>query len=116
MLRAAAGDTALPLVEIGDPAALYRRPGTLFAARFFCELNEIPGDPALAEGAHPGGAVELVGRFPGWAKLMLRLYQAYQDRNQAVLALADRMIVVHAGVLREVPCDREAVGRAMVGA
>lgn len=55
-------------------------------------LNEIPADPALAPGSgHPGSAVELVGRHPGWARLMLRLYQAYQDRNQAVLALADRL-------------------------
>lgn len=31
-----------------------------------------------------------------------------------VLPIADRMIVVHAGRVREVPVDREAVGRAMV--
>jgi len=55
-------------------------------------LNEIPADPALADGGkHPGPAVDLVGRYPDWAKLMLRLYRAYQDRNDAVLALADRL-------------------------
>src|SRR5690625_1063964 len=55
-------------------------------------LNEISADPALIEGlARPGDALELVGRYPRWAQLMLRLYQAYQDRNQAVLALADRL-------------------------
>jgi len=55
-------------------------------------LNEIPVDPTLADGTkHPGRAVDLVGRYPDWAKLMLRLYRAYQDRNQAVLALADRL-------------------------
>ena len=32
-----------------------------------------------------------------------------------VLALADRVVVVHDGVLREAPADRERVGRAMLG-
>lgn len=55
-------------------------------------LSEISADPLLAEGVeHPGAAVQLVGRYPAWAKLMLRLYQAYQDRDQAVMALADRL-------------------------
>jgi predicted transcriptional regulator/transcriptional regulator with XRE-family HTH domain len=55
-------------------------------------LEEMPADPLFAhETGHPGATVELVGRYPEWAKLMLRLYQAYQDRNQAVLALADRL-------------------------
>ncbi|WP_366554869.1 helix-turn-helix domain-containing protein [Aquibaculum sediminis] len=55
-------------------------------------LQEIPADPALLSGGEmPGSADELVGQQPGWARLLIRLYQAYQDRNQAVLALADRM-------------------------
>ncbi|HRF09609.1 MAG TPA: ABC transporter ATP-binding protein [Xanthobacteraceae bacterium] len=29
------------VVEIGDPEWIYRRPQSLFAARFFCELNEL---------------------------------------------------------------------------
>jgi simple sugar transport system ATP-binding protein len=33
-----------------------------------------------------------------------------------VLALADRVLVVHAGTVREAPVDRDAVGRAMLGA
>ena len=32
-----------------------------------------------------------------------------------VLALADRVVVVHDGMLRECPADRETVGRAMLG-
>ena len=32
-----------------------------------------------------------------------------------VLALADRVVVVHGGALRECPADREIVGRAMLG-
>ncbi len=55
-------------------------------------LNEVAADPAIAGGAdQPGPAEELVGRSPGWASLVLRLYQALQDRNGAVLALADRL-------------------------
>jgi iron(III) transport system ATP-binding protein len=29
------------LLEVGDPADLYRNPRSLFAARFFCEMNEL---------------------------------------------------------------------------
>lgn len=55
-------------------------------------LNEVAADPAIAGGGErPGPAEELVGRSPGWASLVLRLYQALQDRNGAVLALADRL-------------------------
>jgi iron(III) transport system ATP-binding protein len=31
------------VVEFGDPHLIYRRPESLFAARFFCEMNEIVG-------------------------------------------------------------------------
>ncbi|MBX3535761.1 MAG: ABC transporter ATP-binding protein [Xanthobacteraceae bacterium] len=31
------------LVEFGDPQAIYRHPKSLFAARFFCEVNEFSG-------------------------------------------------------------------------
>jgi predicted transcriptional regulator/transcriptional regulator with XRE-family HTH domain len=55
-------------------------------------LDEVAADPAIAGGGdRPGPAEELVGRSPGWAGLVLRLYQALQDRNGAVLALADRL-------------------------
>lgn len=55
-------------------------------------LNEISADPAVSGGsARPGPAEELVGRNPGWADLLLRLYRAYLDKSQAVLALADRL-------------------------
>ena len=46
------------LIQIDEPEAIYRRPKDLFAARYFCELNEIGGRVAA-------GAVETpVGRFP----------------------------------------------------
>jgi iron(III) transport system ATP-binding protein len=31
------------VVEFGDPQTIYRRPESLFAARFFCEVNEFTG-------------------------------------------------------------------------
>jgi predicted transcriptional regulator/transcriptional regulator with XRE-family HTH domain len=54
-------------------------------------LEEIAADPDLAGPASPGPAEELVGGSPGWARLVLELYRAYQDQRQAVLALADRL-------------------------
>jgi iron(III) transport system ATP-binding protein len=32
------------IVQIGTPGELYRRPATLFAARYFCDLNEVTGE------------------------------------------------------------------------
>jgi general nucleoside transport system ATP-binding protein len=39
----------------------------------------------------------------------------YSPDVDEVLALADRVLVVYAGTVRELPPDREAVGRAMLG-
>jgi hypothetical protein len=56
------------------------------------EIGEIAVDPALGAGQIlAGSAQELVGRDPGWAELILRLYRAYRDQRQSVLALADRL-------------------------
>lgn len=46
------------------------------------------------------------------AGLAILLYSSDLDE---VLALADRVLVLHDGALREVPRDRELVGRAMLG-
>jgi len=46
------------LVQVGDPHTLYRAPADLFAARFFCELNEVPAT------VRDGVAVTPLGRFP----------------------------------------------------
>ena len=40
----------------------------------------------------------------------------YSSDLDEVLALADRMIVVHAGRVRAVERSRDAIGRAMLGA
>lgn len=55
-------------------------------------LEEIAVDPVVtAGGSRPGPAADLIGRNPGWGDLVLRLYRAYHDQTQAVLALADRL-------------------------
>ncbi|HEX5971558.1 MAG TPA: ATP-binding cassette domain-containing protein [Gemmatimonadaceae bacterium] len=40
----------------------------------------------------------------------------YSSDLDEVLALADRVAVVHAGTVRDVPADRDVIGRAMLGA
>jgi len=50
------------LVQAGAPNDLYRAPADLFAARFFCELNEVP---ATVRASPAGGIAECpLGRFP----------------------------------------------------
>lgn len=47
------------IVEFGDPEMVYRRPESLFAARFFCEMNELIG------WAHRGQIETPLGTFAG---------------------------------------------------
>ena len=55
-------------------------------------LEELAADPEFStDGGHPRKAAEFVGRHPDWAALMLRVYRGFVDRNQAVVALADRL-------------------------
>jgi predicted transcriptional regulator/transcriptional regulator with XRE-family HTH domain len=55
-------------------------------------LREVAADPALgARSIPPASPEELVGRYPVWADLILRLYGAFQDERQMVMALADRL-------------------------
>lgn len=46
------------LVQLGEPHDIYRAPADLFAARFFCELNEVPAT------VRNGVAESAAGRFP----------------------------------------------------
>ncbi|WP_421997333.1 short-chain fatty acyl-CoA regulator family protein [Reyranella sp.] len=60
--------------------------------RVVANLEEIAADPAFAgTDGLPGPAEDLVGRHPAWAGLLLRLYGAWRDQSEAVLALADRL-------------------------
>jgi iron(III) transport system ATP-binding protein len=66
-------------VQVDVPEAVYRRPADLFVARFFCELNEIPGvvrdgsvDTPLGRFAAPGlseGAAAVVAIRPTGVRL-----------------------------------------------
>lgn len=56
------------------------------------DLRELPSDPLLAHIALPEGfADEVVAHNPGWARLLLTLYRAYLDGNQALAVLANRL-------------------------
>lgn len=56
------------------------------------QLAEIAADPTLSPSPiTPEDAGELIGRSPQWAGLIRRLYRAYQDQQQSVIALADRL-------------------------
>ncbi|MGH6762388.1 MAG: short-chain fatty acyl-CoA regulator family protein [Phyllobacterium sp.] len=55
-------------------------------------LDELSVDPEFAgTSGSPKKAAEFVSRHPDWANLLLRVYRGFVDRNQAVLALADRL-------------------------
>jgi simple sugar transport system ATP-binding protein len=82
--------------------------------------RELAGDPALIVAENPTRGLDLAAT----AGVHRRLQEA-RARGAAVvvtssdldevLALADRVVVMFAGVAREVPRDRDAVGRAMLG-
>lgn len=55
------------------------------------ELGEIVLDPALSRLVSPDDIGELVGQSPEWARLVRKLYRAYRDQNESVIALADRL-------------------------
>ena len=56
------------------------------------EVREVSAELAASEKLPElAAAEEFVGHHPGWAALLLRLYRSYQDRDAAVLALADRL-------------------------
>ena len=67
------------LVQVDVPEVIYRRPADLFVARFFCELNEIPGvvdggrvDTAVGAFAAPGlseGSAAIVAIRPTGIRL-----------------------------------------------
>jgi simple sugar transport system ATP-binding protein len=82
--------------------------------------RELDGDPALVVAENPTRGLDVRAS----AAVHERLRQA-RDRGAAVvvyssdldevLALADRVLVVHGGRVREAPREREAVGRLMLG-
>jgi simple sugar transport system ATP-binding protein len=83
--------------------------------------RELEGAPAALVVENPTRGLDLVAaaavhrrlRAARDAGCAILLYSSDLDE---VLALADRVVVVYAGTVRETPRDREAVGRAMLGA
>lgn len=56
------------------------------------DLRELPGDPVLQHiDLGPDYADEIVARNPNWARMILALYRAYLDSNQALALLNDRL-------------------------
>ena len=56
------------------------------------EVREVSAELAASEKLPDlAPAEQFVGHHPGWAALLLRVYRSYQDRDAAVLALADRL-------------------------
>jgi len=56
------------------------------------DLRELPMDPVFRHiNLEPNFADEIVARNPDWARMMLTLYRAYLDGNQALAVLSDRL-------------------------
>lgn len=66
----------------GQPQDLYQRPASLFAARFFCELNEIPGHCRSGVIDTPLGRFAADGVADGTARLCLRPQAIAVDRSK----------------------------------
>jgi iron(III) transport system ATP-binding protein len=58
------------LLEAGDPAELYRNPGSLFAARFFCEMNELSATVKGGRVETPLGLFAAPGLIEGTAAVV----------------------------------------------
>jgi iron(III) transport system ATP-binding protein len=53
------------LVQVDTPEAIYRRPADLFAAQFFCELNQLPGTVRGGQVETPLGSFAAAGLAEG---------------------------------------------------
>jgi iron(III) transport system ATP-binding protein len=68
------------LIQVGTPEAIYRRPADLFAARFFCELNEVRGRVREGKVETPVGRFAAPGIAEGSAVLVCIRPQAIRIR------------------------------------
>lgn len=60
--------------------------------RLIDDLGEIAASPTFQNmKVSPQSASELVGRHPEWARALTVLYRTYMDRDQTVVAMADRL-------------------------
>ncbi|HET6599007.1 MAG TPA: helix-turn-helix domain-containing protein, partial [Burkholderiaceae bacterium] len=60
--------------------------------RVISDLDELAAEPPLADlRLDPARAAEFAGRYPDWARALIRLHRAWLDRGEAVSALSDRL-------------------------
>ena len=83
--------------------------------------RELAGGPALIVAENPTRGLDVGATAAVHARLRAARAAGaavvfYSSDLDEVLALADRVLVVHGAVVREVPRDRDLVGRAMLGA
>ena len=83
--------------------------------------RELDGDPQAFIADNPTRGLDIAATAAVHAHLRAArdagaAVVLYSSDLDEVLALADRIVVLHAGEAREVPANRELVGRAMLGA
>ncbi len=82
LLRRAAECLDLPLSELDGAAE----------QRLATELAEISADQAMQDaGLDPGNIEQFIGRFPGWARALVKAYRSNQDNSELATALSDRL-------------------------
>jgi ABC-type uncharacterized transport system ATPase subunit len=87
----------------------------------FVLARELEGPPPALVVENPGRGLDVRASVEIRAQLIQAsdvgvAVVAYSSDIDETLSIADRMLVVFAGTVAEVPLDREAVGRAMLGA
>lgn len=82
LLKRLAGELGIRMEELDGAAD----------RRLIDDLGEIAASPTFQNlKVSPQSASELVGRHPDWARALAVLYRTYMDRDQTVIALADRL-------------------------
>jgi iron(III) transport system ATP-binding protein len=82
------------LVQVGAPRDVYRAPADLFAARFFCDLNEVPGRVRNGRIDTPVGLFPAPGLPEGSAAILCVRPQAISLRPPG-LCLPGRLVARH---------------------
>jgi iron(III) transport system ATP-binding protein len=92
------------IVALGTPFEVYRRPGSLFAARFFSELNELPAVVRDGRAAGPLGATAAPADVPDGAAVMAFRPHAAAIEPVDAPARAQSRLIAEARILRRRFC------------
>ncbi|MEM1045721.1 MAG: ABC transporter ATP-binding protein [Pseudomonadota bacterium] len=118
------------IVQLGTPDALYHQPETLFVARFFSELNELPATFSEGVAETPFGRfADPGGRQSGNGTLAVRLQDVQLEAEGAAgetgragrivrrqfLGEVDLLEIAVDGLDRPLRARNSAIGRFMVG-